>query len=292
MNTVSGRAYGKLNLSLDVIGRRADGYHFVRMIMQTVDIYDTVTLTRTGGVGIETTSDSGLLPSGPANLVWKAADAMQRAFGIADGLQIHIDKRIPVAAGMAGGSADAAAVIRLLRRLYGLRVSDQELEKMALPLGADIPYCIRGGTRLCEGIGEVLTDLPAPPSCILLVVKPDVDVSTGWVYQAFDGIPPEEVRHPDVDGMVKAIRTGDLEGMCRTFGNVLEQQTGAVYPVIGELERFCLERGALGSMMTVSGPTVFAVFDDREKADTAFLELKAVPAYRNFMKFETAFISS
>lgn len=300
MDSVTGKAYGKVNLSLDVTGRREDGYHLVRMVMQTVDIYDTVTVMRSaaeqenGGQQepeIRVDIDNAAIPSGPANIAWKAADVMCRTYGLSDPLLIRIEKRIPAAAGMAGGSADAAAVFRQIRDLYELKIPDQELQKLALPLGADIPYCITGGTQLSEGIGEILTRLPDAPRNTLLVVKPDIDVSTGWVYKEFDSIPADEVRHPDVDGMVRAIREHDLAEMCSYFGNVLEQKTGAEYPVIGKLERFFLKHGALNSMMTGSGPTVFAVYDDPEAADAAFEKLNAEPSCAAFMKFRTEFIA-
>ncbi len=288
-SSITGKAYGKINLSLDVTGRREDGYHLVRMIMQTVDIFDTVTITESEGADIVLTTDSGALPSGPSNLVWRAADVMRREYGLTGGLQIHLDKRIPIAAGMAGGSADAAAVFRLLNAMYELGASDEELRRLALPLGADIPYCVTGGTCLCEGIGEVLTRLPAPPESTLLVCKPALDVSTAWVYTEFDSIPEAEIHHPDVDGMVKAICEGDRSGMCARFGNVLEQKTGAEYPVIGRLEKFFLENEALGSIMTGSGPTVFAVFAEREKAQTAFERLEQHPEFSTFQRFLTGF---
>ena len=290
MQEYSEKAYGKLNLSLDVIGRREDGYHLLRMVMQTVDVYDVVTIRRTKDPEIVIASDSGNIPSGPANLVWRAADVMRREYDLPDGLFIHIRKQIPIAAGMAGGSADAAAVFRALRVMYDLETEDRDLEKLALPLGADIPYCIAGGTKLCEGIGEVMTPLPAPPECAVLIVKPDIDVSTGWVYREFDGIPAAEVRHPDVDAQVRAIRRGDLGGLCDTLGNVLEQKTGEVCPVIGELERYCVSRGAKGSLMTGSGPTVFAIYEDTKKADRTLKELRAEPAYRGFQMFRTKFV--
>lgn len=290
-NSITGKAYGKINLSLDVTGRRADGYHLVRMIMQTVDIFDTVTITKAAGTDISMTTDSGVLPSGPSNLVWRAADVMRREFGITDGLQIHLDKRIPIAAGMAGGSADAAAVFRLLNQMYELGASDEELRHLALPLGADIPYCVTGGTCLCEGIGEVLTRLPAPPESTILVCKPALDVSTAWVYTEYDRIPEGEIHHPDVDGMVKAIDEGDLHGMCARFGNVLEQKTGAEYPIIGRLERFFLEHGALGSIMTGSGPTVFAVYAEQDKAQEAYEELERHTEFAAFQKFLTGFVN-
>lgn len=286
---ITGKAYGKINLTLDVTGKREDGYHLVRMIMQTVNIYDTVIIERIPQNEIQLSTDSGSIPSGPSNLVWRAADVMQREYGLEGGLHIHLDKRIPIAAGMAGGSADAAAVFRLLRDLYELEVSDERLRELALPLGADIPYCIAGGTQLSEGIGEILTVLPAPPACTLLVCKPDLDVSTAWVYREYDSIPEEEIRHPDVDGMVKAIREGDLRAMCSLFGNVLEQKTGTVYPVIGHLEQFFLEHGALGSIMTGSGPTVFAVYEEEETAKKAWEKLQAEPEFAGFQKFLTGF---
>lgn len=289
MSEITGKAHGKINLNLDVTGKREDGYHLVRMVMQTVDICDTVTVTETEGNEIELTTDSGKIPSGPENLVWRAADVMRREYGLTGGLRIHLDKRIPIAAGMAGGSADAAAVFRLLRELYRLDASDEKLQELALPLGADIPYCIAGGTQLSEGIGEVLTKLPAPPECTLLVCKPDLDVPTPWVYREYDSIPAEEIRHPDVDGLIDAIREKDLAKMCRLFGNVLEQKTGAEYPVIGRLERFFLNHGALGSIMTGSGPTVFAVYDDQDAAEAAFAALEEEKEFRNFQKFLTDF---
>lgn len=294
------KAYGKINLSLDVIGRREDGYHLVRMIMQTVDIYDTVTITvdetardAEGGIAIRT--DSGHIPGGPDNLVWRAADVMKREYGITDPLAIDLVKRIPIAAGMAGGSSDAAAVFRGIRDMYDLAkgsqdASDARLQELALPLGADIPYCITGGTQLSEGIGEILTPLPAPPTCTLLVVKPDLYVSTGWVYNAFDSIPAEDVIHPDVDAMIAANARGDLQGICDNLGNVLEQQTGAEYPIIGELEQFFRDHGADGALMTGSGPTVFAIYADATAADAAYEALSAEPAYAAFQRFKTSLI--
>ena len=289
MNEITGKAYGKINLDLDVVGRREDGYHLVRMIMQTVDIYDTITITKTEGQEIVLSTDSGVIPSDPTNLVWRAADIMRREYGLTDGLSIQLVKRIPIAAGMAGGSADAAAVFRLLRTMYDLKVSDERLQELALPLGADIPYCITGGTQLSEGIGEVLSPLPAPPDCTLIICKPDLYVATPWVYREFDGIPEEEIQHPDVDGMIRALREQDLKRLCSLFGNVLEQKTGAEYPVIGELEQFFMDHGAVGSLMTGSGPTVFAVYDDKETAAKAFEALQNTEGYQGFQKFLTGF---
>lgn len=281
-------AYGKINLSLDVIGRRADGYHLVCMIMQTVGIADTIEIREMDKEEISVETDSGHIPDGPDNLVWKAADIMRREYGLKSGLSIHLTKRIPIAAGMAGGSADAAAVMRALRRMYALDAPDHRLEELALPIGADVPYCIAGGTQLSEGIGEVLTVLPHAPQCSLVVVKPDLYVSTGWVYKAFDGIPGEEIRHPDVDAMAACIDRGDLRGMASLCGNVLEQKTGQEYPVIGELERFLSESGAVRALMTGSGPTVFGIFEDKEKAQRALDGLN--DRYPDFQRFLTEFV--
>ena len=287
----SEKAYGKINLSLDVLGRRQDGYHLVKMVMQTVDICDTVTvktLEPCPEQEIRVVTDSGEIPSGPDNLVFRVADVMCKYAGIRDSLEISIVKRIPVAAGMAGGSTDAAAVFRILRDLYSPETDDKKLQELALPLGADIPYCIQGRTQLSEGIGEILTILPAPPECSLIIVKPDLYVSTGWVYTNYDSIPEDEVRHPDVDRQVKAIREGDLAGLAAACGNVLEQKTGAVYPVIGELEAFLEERGAVRAIMTGSGPTVFGIFDDEAVRDAAFRQLEE--QYPSFQKFRSCFV--
>ena len=287
----SEKAYGKINLSLDVLGRRQDGYHLVKMIMQTVDICDTVTvktLEPCPEQEIRVVTDSGEIPSGPDNLVFRVADVMCKYAGIQDSLEISIVKRIPVAAGMAGGSTDAAAVFRILRDLYSPETDDKKLQELALPLGADIPYCIQGRTQLSEGIGEILTILPAPPECSLIIVKPDLYVSTGWVYTNYDSIPEDEVRHPDVDRQVKAIREGDLAGLAAACGNVLEQKTGAVYPVIGELEAFLEKRGAVRAIMTGSGPTVFGIFDDEAVRDAAFRQLEE--QYPSFQKFRSCFV--
>ena len=287
----SEKAYGKINLSLDVLGRRQDGYHLVKMVMQTVDVYDTVTvktLEPCPEQEIRVVTDSGEIPSGPDNLVFRVADVMCKYAGIQDSLEISIVKRIPVAAGMAGGSTDAAAVFRILRDLYSPETDDKKLQELALPLGADIPYCIQGRTQLSEGIGEILTILPAPPECSLIIVKPDLYVSTGWVYTNYDSIPEDEVRHPDVDRQVKAIREGDLAGLAAACGNVLEQKTGAVYPVIGELEAFLEKRGAVRAIMTGSGPTVFGIFDDEAVRDAAFRQLEE--QYPSFQKFRSCFV--
>ena len=287
LQQVTREAFGKINLGLDVLGKREDGYHLVRMIMQTVSVADTLVLEKTEEPGIVLKTDSGQIPDGEDNLVCKAARVMQEAYGLPGGVRITLTKRIPVAAGMAGGSTDAAATFLGLRDLYGLSVSDEELQRLALPLGADIPYCIAGGTKLAEGIGEKLTGLPPAPPCHLVIVKPDLFVSTGWVYNQYDsaGI----VKKPDLDGLIRAIREQDLPRMAALCGNVLEEVTAPEHPVIGQLEQFLTERGALCARMTGSGPTVFAIYESRESRDAALSALRSDDRFKGFESFAAEF---
>ena len=212
-------------------------------------------------------ADSGEIPGGEDNLIVRAVRRMEYKYGIRRDLRITLNKNIPVAAGMAGGSTDAAAALRAVRDLFVPDVSDEELQKIGVTLGADIPYCVTGGTQLSEGIGEVLTVLPDAPQCGLVICKPPVGVSTGEVYKRYDSL--QEVRHPDIDAQIEAIRKGDLAGMAGECGNVLEEVTGALYPRIGEIERFFEREGAIVSKMSGSGPTVFAIFADMEEAARA-----------------------
>jgi 4-diphosphocytidyl-2-C-methyl-D-erythritol kinase len=259
-------AYAKINLSLDVVGRLANGYHEVRMIMQTVGIHDTLTFEKTEGE-IVLSSDAGELPLGEDNLIYKAARLVKETYGISGGVKVHLEKRIPVAAGMAGGSTDAAATIKAMNLLYDLRLSEEDLCGLGVKLGADVPYCIMGGTALSEGIGEVLTKLAPMSECALLVAKPDINVSTKEVYQALDS--QSVPWHPDVDGMRQAIEEGRLEGIYSRLGNVLETVTVAKHPIVSEIKQEMLGNGALGSLMSGSGPSVFGIFDDEEKARAA-----------------------
>ena len=265
-------AYAKINLSLDILGRMDNGYHIVKMVMQTIDLSDELifeTDDRDCPASMEITlaSDNGEIPAGEDNLIVRAVRRMEAKYRIRKDLKITLKKRIPVAAGLAGGSTDAAAALRAVRDLFVPEVSDEELQKIGVTLGADIPYCITGGTQLSEGIGEVLTVLPDAPQCGLVIVKPPVGVSTGEVYKRYDSL--EEITHPDIDAQIRAIREGDLAAMANQCGNVLEEVTGAMYPLIGEIERFFEEEGALVSRMSGSGPTVFAVFADEQGAGRA-----------------------
>lgn len=259
-------AYAKINLGLDVVRRLENGYHQVRMVMQTVDISDTIRLEKCAE-GIHMTSDSEEAPGGIHNLAYRAAALFFEETKAEGGVKIRLTKRIPVAAGMAGGSTDAAAVLRGMNELFGTGLSAEALCDMGVKLGADVPYCILGGIALAEGIGEVLTTLPDAPKPVLLVAKPEISVSTKYVYEHLQL--GEKTEHPDIDGMVQAVRDGDLAGIIDRMGNVLEGVTGEKYPVIGELKAFMEENGAVRAMMSGSGPTVFGIYPDRETAARA-----------------------
>ena len=264
------KAYAKINLGLDVVQKLPNGYHEVRMIMQTVGIYDELTLEKTDA-GIYLTTDSGELPTDENNLIYRAARLMQQTYQIEGGVRINLRKTIPIAAGMAGGSTDAAATMKGMNNLFGLGLSVPELMDLSVRIGADVPYCILGGTALAEGIGEKLTSLPAAPTCHVLIAKPDINVSTKYVYEHLDSAGIQH--HPDIDGMVSAIRAGSLPGILERLENVLEAVTIPLYPVIADLKKRMLELGAAGSLMSGSGPTVFGIFTDREKASDAYEQL-------------------
>lgn len=271
METLTIDAYAKVNLGLDVVRRLENGYHEVKMIMQTVGIFDTLILTKQEK-GIQIITDSGEIPANEDNLIYKAAKLLQTACGIEEGVSIELRKRIPVAAGMAGGSTDAAAVLKGMNQLFALGLSEEQLQKEGVKLGADIPYCIIGGTALSEGIGEQLTKLPSAPDCFVLVAKPDISVSTKYVYQ---NLQLEKIdKHPDIDGMVAAIKAGSLKGVTDRMDNVLETVTQKEYPVIGALKDFMEANGAIKALMSGSGPTVFGIYEDKEKAEVAKEKLK------------------
>ena len=272
------RAYAKINLSLDILGRLENGYHIVKMVMQTIDLYDELIFETQDrecpSMEITLVSASGEIPCGEDNLIVRAVRRMESKYRIRKDLKITLKKNIPVAAGMAGGSTDAAAALRAVRDLFVPEVSDGELQKIGVTLGADIPYCVTGGTQLSEGIGEVLTVLPDAPQCGLVICKPPVGVSTGEVYKRYDSL--SGVTHPDIEAQIEAISRGDLEGMAGQCINVLEEVTGGMYPEIGEIERFFVSKGALVSRMSGSGPTVFAVYKEMEEARRAAEAFEAV----------------
>lgn len=261
------RAYAKINIGLDVLRRRADGYHEVKMIMQTVDIYDELVLERRKEPGIELRMDNSELPSGGDNLICRAADLLFREKKITGGVNISLTKRIPIAAGMAGGSADAAAALRGVNELFDLGYSLTELQALGVGLGADIPYCLAGGTMLSEGIGEILTPLPAPPAAHLVIARPDINVSTAFVYGNLHA--DSLAWHPDIDGMVAALQKGDLDGITGRLGNVLETVTVKAHPVIEQIKELLRKQGAENALMSGSGPTVFGIFKEKETAARA-----------------------
>lgn len=267
------RAMAKINLGLDVVKKRDDGYHEVRMIMQTIKMYDQIDMTKSEEPGIRIKTNLPYLPCNENNLVYKAAKLLMDEFHITKGLDIRLKKFIPVAAGMAGGSSDAAAVMVGVNRMFRLNLTMDELAKRGVAIGADVPYCIMRGTALAEGIGEVLTPLPQMPPCYILIAKPGINVSTKNVYKS---LRVDEIEnHPDIDGMIEAIRTGSLLGVTARMANVLEDVTIGDYPVISTIKQHMIEHGALNAMMSGSGPTVFGIFDDRRKAEQAYSELKS-----------------
>ncbi|MBQ8639135.1 MAG: 4-(cytidine 5'-diphospho)-2-C-methyl-D-erythritol kinase [Lachnospiraceae bacterium] len=267
MEQIQLRAMAKINLGLDVVRRREDGYHEVKMIMQTIRLFDRLVMTRTKKEGIELESNLRFLPLNETNLAYKAADLMIQKSGLKEGVHIYIQKRIPVSAGMAGGSADGAAVLFGMNRMFRLGYSDQELKEIGLKLGADVPYCLMRGTALAEGIGEVLTPLTPCPDCYVVIAKPALSVSTKFVYE---NLHVETITdHPDIDGLIRGIERGNLREMIPYMGNVLERVSIPAYPIIGEIKEKMMEYGAMVSLMSGSGPTVFGLFETQEGAMAA-----------------------
>ena len=268
------KAYGKINLGLDVLRRREDGYHEVRMIMQTVGLYDRIDLIYRDEPGIKVETNLYYLPNNENNLVFQAAKILMEEFGVKQGIHIKLKKFIPVAAGMAGGSSDAAAVLFGVNRMFGLGLSQRQLMERGVRIGADVPYCIMRGTALSEGIGEVLTPLPPMPQCQVLIAKPGISVSTKFVYENLHANELKPGQHPDIDAMTEAIRQGDIYKVAGCLGNVLETVTIPAHPVVGQIKEAMLERGAAGSLMSGSGPTVFGLFTNPRAAADAYEYLR------------------
>lgn len=274
MASIVVKAPAKLNLTLDVLGKREDGYHEMKMVMQSVSLFDVLTLTREPGEGIELTTNLGFLPLDGRNLAVKAALALQEATGADLGhLTIRMEKHIPVCAGTAGGSSDAAAVLRGLNELLGLGQTKEELTEIGKTVGCDVPYCVLGGTALAEGRGELITPLADLPPCWIVMVKPDFPVSTPQLFAQWG---EKKVRcHPDTAGMLAALEAADLNGVARRLFNVFEE----VLPPkrrerVEELKRLLLDGGALGASMTGTGPTVFGLFDREDRAEETAWTLK------------------
>ena len=268
------KAYGKINLGLDVVRKREDGYHEVRMIMQTVRVYDKIDLVRSEQPGIRLETNLYYLPDNENNLGYRAAKLLMDEFGVTEGVEIKMKKFIPVAAGMAGGSSDAAAVLFGVNKMFSLGLTTEQLMDRGVKIGADVPYCVMRGTALSEGIGEILTPLPVPPQCQVLIAKPGISVSTKFVYENLHANELRPEQHPDIDGMMEAIKQKDLYGIADRFGNVLENVTIPAYPVIQEIKDLMLEQGAIGALMSGSGPTVFGLFTNPKAAAKAHEEMR------------------
>lgn len=285
---ITERAYAKINLSLDVTGKRPDGYHEVRMVMQTVDIYDTLTFEK-ADEGITIDVGGSPLPADGDNLIHKAAKAVMDKCGVTGGVTISLDKHIPIAAGMAGGSSDAAAALRGVNRLYECGLSPEELREIGVKIGADVPYCVEGGTVLAEGIGEKLTFMSPLPEYILAVAKPERGVSTGNIYKSLDEI-FDTITHPDVDAMLEAFKAQDMS-FVKYLGNVLEYVTIPLCPEVDEIKKIFRESNTVGTLMTGSGPTVFAFFEDRDEALKAINKVRESGLCRDEELFVTTLTS-
>lgn len=291
MKELSLPAHAKLNLALDVLSRLDDGYHAMRMVMQSVGLCDDVRITlRDDGI-VRASSDDASLPTDDGNIVVRAAKLFFRETGQEQlGADIHLVKRIPVCAGMGGGSSDGAAVLRGLNRLTGAGLSREQLQELGFRIGADIPFCIAGGTQLAEGKGEILTDLPAIPACDVVICKPDFAISTPMLFRVIDGQPL--TRHPDIDGMMAAIEAGDLPGVASRLSNVFEEVLPDDFAEIYHVRQRLLDAGAIGAVMTGTGSAVFGLFDDAETARRAYETLSTdytacwhtsvTPAIENF----------
>jgi len=271
MEAVTLQAYAKINLGLDVLRKRPDGYHEVKMIMQSISLADTLELKKIPEEAIRLINgaerDNPEVPMDKTNLIYRAIDLIKQKYAISEGIEATLTKRIPVAAGMAGGSTDAAATLKGMNQLFALGLSEQELCELGVTLGADIPYCIMGGTALSEGIGERLTPLPPMPECWILIAKPPICVSTGFVYGNLKA--NELTVHPDIDGMTEAIQHNDLHGITSRLGNVLETVTIPAHPEIAVIKDRMLDYGAMQALMSGSGPTVFGIFAEEEQAAEA-----------------------
>ena len=277
MKSLTVSSYAKINLGLDVLGVLPNGYHTLKMIMQSVTLSDSLYFEKTSGSDIKLRTNLPYLPTNEKNIVYKAIALFKEKYGVSDGINCTIEKHIPVAAGLAGGSGNAAAALKAMDTLFDTRLSAEELASDGLKLGADVPYCLLGGTALAEGIGDILTPLPAPPPATVLIVKPKVSVSTKEVYTSLDL--NENTKHPDIDACVAAIKAGSLKDLCNNLGNVLEDVTVKLHPCISDIKEKMLTMGAAGSLTSGSGPSVFGLFEDKRKAKAAYDLFKGMPEY-------------
>lgn len=267
MDEISVKALAKINLGLDVVRRREDGYHEVKMIMQTIHLFDRVQLKKKKEAEVTLRTNLSFLPVDENNLAYRAAEMLRTEFDIKEGVEINLEKHIPVAAGMAGGSTDGAAVLYAMNEMFELGLSKQMLMDRGVKLGADVPYCIMRGTALAEGIGEKLTQLPPMVKCPVLIAKPQISVSTRYVYEHLQ-LSDQSV-HPDIDKLVEKIREKDLEQIGAAMGNILETVTIPEHPEIEAIKSCMIKAGAVNAMMSGSGPTVFGLYATREEAKRA-----------------------
>lgn len=272
MDQINLKALAKINIGLDVLRRREDGYHEVRMIMQTINLFDKIQMKIRKDGEIMVKTNLYYLPTNENNLVYKAAKLLKDEFQIKEGVEIELRKHIPVAAGMAGGSSDAAAVLYGMNRIFALGLSKKQLMERGVKIGADVPYCLMRGTALAEGIGEELTALTPMPKCPILIAKPGISVSTRFVYENL--VLDENTRHPNIDQLISDIRAGELRDIADHMGNVLESVTIPKYPIIDELKQIMLNHGAMNAMMSGSGPTVFGMFESQVQAKKAYAEIR------------------
>ena len=281
MKKVVSKSFAKINLSLDVLGRLENGYHEVQMVMQTVSVFDLVTVTRINH-GIELSTNLPYLPIDHNNIAYKAAEEFFKYTGIKEGVSIDISKRIPVGAGLAGGSSNASAVLKAMNKLFNAGLSLKELCSIGVNIGADVPYCILGGTRLAEGIGEKLSPLPKMPRCSIVLVKPSFSISTKAVYEKIDSC--NDYRHPETANLIKGLKNADLSEITSAMGNVLEEVSIAEHPIIGQVKEELRSLGAIAAQMSGSGPTVFGIFKTYDEARRAKNEL--------WGKYKTVYICS
>lgn len=263
---------GKINLAIDVVGKREDGYHDVEMVLQEINLADRLTLSLRADEVISITSDSTEIPLNEGNLAYRAAQVFFSHLGQKGGVDIHIEKRIPMGAGLGGGSADAAGVLKGLNAMFGQPFETETLLRLGKSLGADVPFCILGGCALATGIGEVLTPLPMPPKLFCVVAKPEPFVSTKWVYQNLDL--SQRPKGLYVEGVVEGIRNGDLSAICKHADNILETVTVPTYPVVGWLKEGFAEAGAVLTLMSGSGSAVFGLFESEAAAEEGVLQAK------------------
>ncbi|TSB45067.1 4-(cytidine 5'-diphospho)-2-C-methyl-D-erythritol kinase [Alkalicoccobacillus porphyridii] len=265
------KAPAKINLSLDVLGKREDGYHEVEMIMTTVDLADRIDLTELPHPQITVEVSEGYVPSDHRNLAWQAGHLLQTRFGVKKGAHIYITKRIPVAAGLAGGSSDAAATLRGLNELWGLDLSLDELAKLGSEIGSDVPFCVYGGTAIATGRGEIIEHIDAPPPFWVILAKPPTGVSTADIYR---GLQLDAVTHPDTPKMVEAIRAQDFKQICSQLHNVLESVTLGLYPEVANIKNQMQKFGADGVLMSGSGPTVFGLIEKESRVNQIYNGLR------------------